>query len=413
MATIRAFRGYRPTPDLAARVAARPYDVLSSDEARVEAEGNPYSFLHVGKPEIDLPPSVDLYDSRVYQKARENLDRFIRDGILKQDPGPSLYLYAQTLDGHTQYGLVGCVSVAEYLNDTIKKHEHTRKDKEDDRTKHVSVTNAHSGPIFLTFRADEELDSITGEIRANRPDMDFLASDLIRHQLWVISNPGLIQRITEAFKEIPNLYVADGHHRSAAAARVGKELAAANPHHTGNEEYNFFLAVLFPHNQLRIMDYNRVVKDLNGMTVEQFLSKVSAEFAVEYAEEPVKPCQKGEFGAYINGEWYRLRAKPSLLATQDPVDRLDVSILQSHLLGPILGVDDPRTNKRIDFVGGIRGLEELQRRVDSGEMAIAFSMYPTSIEELLAIADAGRVMPPKSTWFEPKLRDGVVVHMVT
>ena len=398
---------------MAARVAARPYDVLSSDEARVEAEGNPYSFLHVGKPEIDLPPAVDLYDNRVYQKARENLDRFIRDGILKQDPVPSLYLYAQTLDGHAQYGLVGCVSVAEYLNDTIKKHEHTRKDKEVDRTKHVSVTNAHSGPIFLTYRADEELDSITGEIRANRPDMDFLASDLIRHQLWVISDPGLIQRITEAFKEIPNLYVADGHHRSAAAARVGKELAAANPHHTGDEEYNFFLAVLFPHNQLRIMDYNRMVRDLGGMTIEQLLSKVSTEFTVEYAEESVKPGQKGEFGVYVKEEWYRLRAKPSLLAIRDPVERLDVSILQNHLLGPILGVDDPRTNKRIDFVGGIRGLEELQRRVDSGEMAVAFSLYPTSIDELLAIADAGRVMPPKSTWFEPKLRDGVVVHMVT
>lgn len=413
MATIRPFRGFRPTPDMAARVAARPYDVLSSDEARAEAAGNPYSFLHVGKPEIDLPATVDLYDERVYRKAKENLDRLIRDGILKQDPVPSLYLYAQTMDGHTQYGLVGCASVTEYLDDTIKKHEHTRKDKEDDRTMHVKITNAHSGPVFLTYRADEELDSITSEIRADRPEMDFLADDLIRHQLWVISSPAVIQRITQAFQDIPNLYVADGHHRSAAAARVGKELAAANPRHTGDEEYNFFLAVFFPHNQLRIMDYNRVLKDLNGMTVEQFLQKVSADFSVEFAEEQVKPSQKGEYGVYLKGEWYRLRAKPPLLATQDPVERLDVSLLQNYLLAPVLGIDDPRTNKRIDFVGGIRGLEELERRVDSGEMAVAFSLYPTSIDELLAIADAGKVMPPKSTWFEPKLRDGVVVHMVS
>ncbi len=413
MAIIRPFRGYRPTPDLAARVAARPYDVLNSDEARVEAAGNPYSFLHVGKPEIDLPSATSLYDERVYLKGKENLDRFIHDGILKRDPVPSLYVYAQTMDGHTQYGLVGCVSVDEYVNDTIKKHELTRKDKEDDRTKHVKVTNAHSGPIFLTYRADEELNSITSEVCASRPDLDFLASDLIRHQLWVINTPDLITRITAAFRDIPNLYVADGHHRSAAAARVGRELAESNPHHTGNEEYNFFLAVLFPHDQLRILDYNRVVKDLNGMTIDQFLAALNDGFSVSRSDSPVKPSQKGDYGMYLKGQWYLLHAKPSLLASDDPVERLDVSILQNHLLSPVLGIDDPRTNKRVDFVGGIRGLEELEQRVDSGQMAVAFSLHPTSIDELLVIADAGKTMPPKSTWFEPKLRDGVVVHMVS
>ncbi|HTX99546.1 MAG TPA: DUF1015 family protein [Bacteroidota bacterium] len=413
MAIIRPFRGYRPTPDLAVRVAARPYDVLSSDEARAEAEGNPYSFLHVGKPEIDLPPATNIYDDRVYLKGKENLERFIHDGVLKRESVPSLYLYAQTMDGHTQYGIVGCVSVAEYLNNTIKKHELTRKDKEDDRTRHVKVTNAHSGPIFLTYRADEEVDSITADVRANKPDLDFLASDLIRHQLWVISNGDLVQRIVAAFRDIPTLYVADGHHRSAAAARVGKELAEANPRHTGNEEYNFFLAVLFPHNQLRILDYNRVVKDLHGMSIEQFLARLDADFSVSKADSPVKPAQKGDFGMYLRGQWYLLRARPSLTTSRDPVELLDVSILQAHLLSPLLGIDDPRTNKRIDFVGGIRGLEELEKRVDSGQMAVAFALHPTSIEELLAIADAGKIMPPKSTWFEPKLRDGVVVHMVS
>ena len=413
MATLRPFRGYRPRPDAVERVASRPYDVLSSDEARVEAEGNPYSFLHVGKPEIDLPIHVNHYDDQVYRKGKENLDRLIHDGVLRQDPTPSLYLYAQTMDGQTQYGIVGCVSVEEYLNDTIKKHELTRKDKEDDRTRHVRVTNAHSGPIFLTYRANAELDSITHEICAMRPQFDFLSPDLIRHQFWVVSDPHLIGRICTTFQTIPTLYVADGHHRSAAAARVGKELAEANPGHTGNEEYNFFLAVLFPHNQLRIMDYNRVVKDLNGMTAEEFLAKLNALFRVERVVNPEKPSVKGDYGMYLNGQWYLLRAKVELLNAQDPVDRLDVSFLQNRVLAPLLGIDDPRTNSRIDFVGGIRGLEDLEKRVDSGTMGVAFALHPTSIEELLAIADAGKIMPPKSTWFEPKLRDGVIVHMVT
>jgi uncharacterized protein (DUF1015 family) len=413
MATLRPFKGYRPLPEVAADVASKPYDVLNSDEARKEAAGKPLSFLHVGKPEIDLPADVHLYDERVYLKGKENLDRLIRDGVLREDATPCLYVYAQTMGSHTQYGIMGCASVEEYLNDTIKKHELTRKDKEDDRTKHVQVTNAHSGPIFLTYRAQPAIDAIVSRVSAGAPAYDFVAGDGIRHQLWVIGDDATIIAITNAFRTIPNLYVADGHHRSAAAARVGRDLAKANPHHRGNEEYNFFLAVLFPHNQLRIMDYNRVVKDLNGKSDTEFLAAITNSFEVTKAAGRLKPSRKGEFGMYIKGTWYVLHAKPSLLDTTDPVEGLDVSLLQKYLLSPVLGIDDPRTSKRIDFVGGIRGLEELEKRVNSGEMAVAFALHPTSIEELLAIADAGKIMPPKSTWFEPKLRDGVVVHMVS
>ena len=413
MATVRPFKGYRPLPEHAAQVAARPYDVLNSEEARAEAAGKPLSFLHVGKPEIDLPPGVHLYDERVYQKGKENLDRLVRDGILREDPSPCLYIYAQTMGTHTQYGIVGCASVEEYLNGTIKKHELTRKDKEDDRTKHVQVTNAHSGPIFLTYRAQPAIDALVARVSAGSPAYNFVADDGIRHQLWVIQDAATIAAITMAFRTIPNLYVADGHHRSAAAARVGRDLAKANPHHRGDEEYNFFLAVLFPHNQLRIMGYSRVVKDLNGKSAPEFLASIRKNFEVAQAAGRYTPTRKGAFAMYLKGIWYTLRAKPALLNIDDPVERLDVSILQKHLLSPVLGIDDPRTSKRIDFVGGIRGLEELEKRVDSGEMTVAFALYPTSIDELLAIADAEKIMPPKSTWFEPKLRDGVVVHMVS
>lgn len=412
MATVRSFKGFRPLPKYAADVAAKPYDVLNSEEARAEAGEKPLSFLHVGKPEIDLPPGTNLYDERVYQKGKENLQKLIADGILREDSSPSLYLYAQTMNNHTQYGLMGCVSVAEYLNDTIKKHELTRKDKEDDRTKHVKVTNAHTGPIFLTYRAQPAIDAMVDRVRSAPPINAFVAEDGIRHQLWVISEQKMIKEITEAFGRVKNLYVADGHHRSAAAARVGKELADANPNHRGDEEYNFFLAVLFPHNQLRIMDYNRVVKDLNRRTPEQYLEEVKKYFDVKAEQSQVRPAAKGELGMYLKGNWYRLNIKPELLKNPDPVERLDVSILQRHFLTPVLGIDDPRTNRRIDFVGGIRGLSELEKRVDSGDMAVAFALYPTSIDELLAIADGGKIMPPKSTWFEPKLRDGIVVHML-
>jgi uncharacterized protein (DUF1015 family) len=413
MATLRPFKGFRPLPEYASHVASRPYDVLSSEEARVEAAGNPLSFLHVGKPEIDLQPGTDLYDEKVYRKGKENLQRLIDQGILKEDDQPCFYLYARTMGDHTQYGIVGCASVQEYLNDTIKKHELTRKDKEDDRTKHVKVTNAHSGPIFLTYPSRREIDAIVDGIRKTPPVNNFGADDGLRHQLWVIKDRSTIDRIVREFGKVKNLYVADGHHRSAAAARVGSELARSNPHHKGNEEYNYFLAVIFPHNQLRIMDYNRVVKDLNGRSVEVFLTEVGRIFDAKESPSQFRPSKKGEYGMYLNGRWYRLTAPASMMSSSDPVERLDVSILQKYLLAPVLQVDDPRTNKRIDFVGGIRGLNELERRVDSGEVAVAFALFPTSIDELFAIADAGKTMPPKSTWFEPKLRDGMVVHFLS
>lgn len=413
MATLRPFQGFRPVPQYAKAVAARPYDVLNSDEARAEAAGNPISFLHVGKPEIDLPPGTNLYDPSVYRKGKENLQNLIAGGVLKKDDRPCLYLYAQTMDAHTQYGIVGCASVHEYLNNTIKKHETTRKDKEDDRTMHVKVTNAHTGPIFLTYRANAGIDRIVEAVRSTPPENDFVADDGIRHQLWVIADEAVIHSIVAAFAKIHCLYVADGHHRSAAAARVGKEHADANPHHTGNEEYNFFLAVLFPHNQLRIMDYNRLVRDLNGRTEADFLTEVKKYFLVSEAPADPRPHRKGEVGMYMNHRWFALTIKPEYLQNEDPVAKLDISILQSRFLAPVLGIDDPRTNKRIDFVGGIRGLMELQRRVDSGEMAVAFALFPTSMDELIAIADAGKIMPPKSTWFEPKLRDGMVVHFLS
>jgi uncharacterized protein (DUF1015 family) len=413
MATIRPFRGFRPKPEYAARVAAKPYDVLNSEEARAEAAGNPVSFLHVGKPEIDLPPDVPLYDERVYQKGKENLRKLIADGILTEDPSPCLYLYSQTMGDNTQYGLMCCASVSEYMNNTIRKHELTRKDKEDDRTKHVKVTNAHTGPIFLTYRASGAIDTIVEGIRSRKPEYDFTPPDGVRHRLWVIDDVRAIRSLVEEFARVSVLYVADGHHRSAAAARVGAELAIANPRHRGDEEYNFFLAVLFPHNQLRILDYNRTVRDLNGLQVEAFIAEIEKTFHVSEGPHPAWPAHKGEYGLYVGGKWYTLRAPGDLLAEPDPVERLDVSILQKEILGPILGIDDPRTSKRIDFVGGIRGLAELERRVNSGEMAAAFALFPTSIEELLTIADAGKIMPPKSTWFEPKLRDGVVVHFLT
>ncbi len=413
MATIRPFKGFRPKPEYAARVAAKPYDVLNSEEARAEAAGNPLSFLHVGKPEIDLPRDVPIYDERVYQKGKENLGKLIAEGILEEDPKPCLYLYSQTMGDHTQYGIMCCASVREYLNNTIKKHELTRKDKEDDRTKHVKVTNAHTGPIFLTYRARGPIDAIVEEIRRRKPGYDFVAPDGVRHRLWVIDDANTIGALVQEFARVSTLYVADGHHRSAAAARVGDERAKENPRHRGDEEYNFFLAVLFPHNQLRIMDYNRTVKDLNGLEAGEFLARIGETFSVTEGPHPAWPSQKGEYGMFLKGTWYTLRAPGDLLADPDPVERLDVSILQNQILGPVLGIDDPRTSKRIDFVGGIRGMQELERRVNSGEMAVAFALFPTSIEELLSIADAGKTMPPKSTWFEPKLRDGVVVHFLS
>lgn len=412
MATIRPFRAFRPRPELAAEVASPPYDVLSSDEARVLAQGHPLSFLHVGKPEIDLDPSVDVHDAAVYRKGKENLQQLIDERILVEDPEAYIYVYSQTMGTHTQYGLVGCASVDEYLNDTIKKHELTRKDKEEDRSNHVRVTNAHTGPIFLTYRDDSEIDAIVHAVSRRTPEIDFTSSDGIRHAVWTISEKKYRDAVVRCFKETPNLYVADGHHRSAAAAIVGSEKRKQNQKHTGKEEYNFFLAVFFPAKQLKILEYNRVVKDLHGLTPEQFVQKISTNFTCEPSGAFVKPTKKGEFGLYLNGAWYRLTASGKLLADTDPVNALDVSILQRHLLDPVLGIKDPRTDKRIDFVGGIRGIAELERRVNSGEMAAAFSLFPASVDELMNIADAGKMMPPKSTWFEPKLRDGLFIHFL-
>lgn len=412
MATVRPFKAFRPKPEFAGEVAAKPYDVLSSDEARQEVVGHPLSFLHVGKPEVDLDPAVDHYDPKVYAKGKENLQKLIDQKVLVEDSAPYLYVYAQTMEGRIQYGIVGCTSVAEYQNDTIKKHELTRKEKEEDRCNHVRVTNSHSGPIFLTYPDHPQIDAIVAKVTRAAPENDFEATDGIRHQSWVIRDAGTIQTLQQLFATVRNLYVADGHHRTAAAAIVGQERRRANPQHRGDEEYNFFLAVCFPASQLRILDYNRVVKDLNELSTDQFIDNVKKTFSLSKIQGRPRLSNKGEFGLYLGGSWYTFSAPASLLTNSDPVERLDVTILQQHLLDPILGIKDPRTDKRIDFVGGIRGMGELEKRVDSGEMELAISMFPTSIHELIAIADAGKIMPPKSTWFEPKLRDGLFVHFL-
>jgi uncharacterized protein (DUF1015 family) len=412
MAVFKPFKAYRPKPELAGEIAAKPYDVLNSEEAREEVIGHPLSFLHIGKPEIDLDPSVDIHDAQVYAKGKENLWNLINQGALVEDDKPYIYLYAQTMDGRTQYGFVGCASVEDYWNDTIKKHEKTRKDKEEDRCNHVRVTNSHSGPIFLTYRDIDVVQSVIDNIKVTTPDQDLVALDGIRHQVWVIRDENLNKSLEEIFAGVDYFYVADGHHRSAAASIVGRERAQANPNHNGSEEYNYFLAVLFPASHLYIMDYNRVVKDLNGLTEEEFFEKLNINFSFVESTKPVKPTQKGDFGLYMNGKWYTMSANPQLLQINDPVEKLDVAILQKYCLDAILGIDDPRTSKRVDFIGGIRGLAELERRVNNGEMKLAISMYPTSIDELMSIADAGQIMPPKSTWFEPKLRDGLFVHFL-
>ncbi len=412
MAIYRPFKAFRPKPEFAAEVAAKPYDVLNSEEAREEVKGLPLSFLHVGKPEIDLDPKVNLYDAAVYAKAKENLWNLINKGVLKEDPEPYFYVYAQTMNGRTQYGLVGCASVDDYWNDVIKKHEKTRKDKEEDRSNHVRVTNSHSGPIFLTYRDNEEINEMVKKVVAQKPENDFVALDGIRHQVWVIKMKECIDKIQAILAKVDNFYVADGHHRSAAAGIVGREHQKANPNHKGDEEYNFYLAVLFPASHLYIMDYNRVVKDLNGLTTKEFFEKIKSVFNIEESKGQVKPNKKGEVGLYIENKWYKLIFKDEYLKTDDPVEILDVAMLQKYVLDAILGIEDPRTSKRIDFVGGIRGLGELEKRVNSGEMKLAFALNPTSVDELINIADAGKIMPPKSTWFEPKLRDGLFIHFL-
>jgi len=412
MAIFRPFKAFRPVAEKAADIAAPPYDVVNSAEARDYVKGKPLSFLHIGKPEIDLDDNISPYDDKVYEQGKINLQKLIDDGFLVEDPEPYFYLYAQTMDGRTQYGFVGCASCEDYWNDVVKKHEHTRKVKEEDRCKHVRVTNAHSGPIFLTYRDDEPLQKLIETISNEAPDNDHVAEDGIRHRSWVIKDKESIDFIQNSFAGIDNLYVADGHHRSAAAAIVGRERKAANPDHDGSEEYNFFLAVVFPGSHLHIMDYNRVVKDLNGLDKSQFMAELEKKFTIEPSDKQLKPAKKGVIGLYIDGKWHKMTCKDKLLQNDDPVESLDVAILQREALAPVLAIEDPRTSERIDFVGGIRGLGELEKRVDSGEMAVAFAMFPTSVDELMSIADANKIMSPKSTWFEPKLRDGLFVHFL-
>jgi uncharacterized protein (DUF1015 family) len=403
---LHPFDALRPDPGLAAQVAAVPYDVVSRDEAAALAKGNPNSFLHVGRSDIDLPEDVDAHDPRIYSRAREALDAFVARGILVRDGSPALYLYRQVMNGKAQTGLVGCVHVEDYEKDVIRKHEKTRQDKEDDRTRHVLTLGAHAEPVFLTYRSRPEVETLTEPLLKTPPMYDFVAPDEVRHTVWRISNP---EHWIDAFRSVGNAYVADGHHRSASAWRAGQERAAANPGHTGEEEYNWFLAVLFPSDDLNILPYNRVVRDLNGKSPEKVLDELRQVGRLARADDP-RPAKPGTFCVYLARQWYRLELDSAGIDHDDPIGSLDVSLLQDRILAPVLGIGDPRTDKRIDFVGGVRGTDELERRVDSGDMAIAFSLYPTTIDQLIDVSDAGAIMPPKSTWFEPKLRSGLFVH---
>lgn len=404
---LNSFRAVRPHPDLAAKVAAVPYDVVNRAEAAELARGNPHSFLHVGRSDIDLPEEIDPYDPRIYRRARQALDELLAGGTLIQDPSPGLFLYRQVMNGRTQTGVVGCVHVDDYERDLIRKHEKTRQDKEDDRTRHVLTLNANAEPVFLTYRGRPEIDRLVDGIVSASPSLyDFTAPDGVRHTVWTVPDPSALAR---AFGGVPHSYVADGHHRSASAWRAGKELRTRNPSHRGDEEYNWFLAVLFPANQLRILPYNRVVRDLKGHAPSEVLERLGRLGKLTAARDAT-PDRSGVFCVYLDGRWHRLELDPAGLDLSDPIASLDVSLLQDRVLSPILGIGDPRTDKRIDFVGGIRGTAELERRVNSGEMAIAFSLYPTTLDQLMAVSDAGQVMPPKSTWFEPKLRSGLFVH---
>lgn len=411
MAKVKPFRGVRPPKELVTQVASRPYDVLNSEEARKESEGNEKSLYHIIKPEIDFEPGTDEHDPRVYDKAVENFKAFQQKGWLVQDDKEHYYIYAQTMNGRTQYGIVLAANVEDYMTGKIKKHELTRRDKEEDRMKHVRINNANIEPVFFAFPDNKVLDEIIKTVTKEKPEYDFVAEDGFGHHFWVISDEKMIKEITEEFAKIPYLYIADGHHRTAAAALVGNEKAKANPNHTGNEEYNYFLAVAFPASHLKIIDYNRVVKDLNGLTPSQFLDKVREHFDVEEkGTEIYAPAKLHNFSLYLDGKWYSLTAKAGTYNDNDPIGVLDVTISSDLILRDILGIQDLRSDKRIDFVGGIRGLGELKRRVDSGEMKMALSLYPVSMKQLMDIADSGNIMPPKTTWFEPKLRSGLVIH---
>jgi uncharacterized protein (DUF1015 family) len=410
MNLIQPFSALRPAPGRANDVVAPPYDVLSTDEARERASGRPWSFLHISKPEIDLPAGTDPYAPEVYAKAAENLRAMIEAGVLVRDPAPCYYAYRIVMGSHSQTGIVAAASVADYDTNRIRKHEFTRPDKEDDRVRQIDALDAQTGPVLLAYPDAPEVDAILAAASSDTPDSD-AELDGVRHTLWVIRDPAVQTRITAAFDAMPALYIADGHHRSASASRIAAARRAANPGHTGAEAYNFFLSVIFPAHEMRIMDYNRVITDLNGLSTEAFLDRVGAAFSIEAAAAAVKPERPGVFGMYLGGTWYRLSIRPELIPA-DPVNRLDVSLLQNNLIAPVLGISDPRRDKRIDFVGGIRGLTELEKRVNSGEMVLAFALHPTRMDELMAVADANEVMPPKSTWFEPKLADGLASHVL-
>lgn len=411
MAKVKPFRGLRPPKQFVEQVASKPYDVLSSEEARAEAEGNEKSLYHIIKPEIDFEPGTGEHEQKVYDKAVENFQKFQREGWLVQDEKEQYYLYAQTMDGRTQYGLVVGASVDDYLTGKIKKHELTRKEKEVDRMHHIEINNANIEPVFLSFPTNEVLERVIAQTAKTQPEYDFVSEDGIGHTLWCISDDAVINEITEAFAKIPYLYIADGHHRTAAAAHVGEEKAKADPNHTGKEEYNYLLAVCFPESHLKVMDYNRVVKDLNGLTDEEFLQKVGEKFVVEdKGTEIYRPAALHNFSLYLGGKWYSLTAKEGTYDDNDPIGVLDVKISSDYILRDILNIVDLRTDKRIDFVGGIRGLGELKDKVDSGEMKMALALYPVTMRQIIDIADSGNIMPPKATWFEPKLRSGLIIH---
>jgi len=406
MSLIRPFAGLRPVPERAEEVVAPPYDVLSSAEARDRANGKPWSFLHISRAEIDLPENTDPYDPAVYAKSAENLSRMLKEGILMRDSKDCYYVYRLIMNGHSQVGLVATVSVADYDTNRVRKHEYTRPVKEDDRVRQIKALNAQTGPVLLAYKSHPEVDAILEQATQTEPVVDVTADDGVRHSFWVIDDAATIQTLTRDFDAMEAIYIADGHHRSASASRVAKDMGS-----DGRQNCDYFLSVLYPHNQMNILDYNRVIKDLNGLTRDELLQRLDGKFDVKAESSAVSPGRAGEFGMYIEGQWYRLSIDPSLIP-DDPVASLDVSLLADNLIDPMLGISDPRTDMRIDFVGGIRGLGELERRVDSGEMAVAFSFFPTSMEDLMAVADANKVMPPKSTWFEPKLADGLVSHVL-
>lgn len=408
MADIRPFRALRPSSDRADQVASVPYDVVNTDEARTLATNNPLSFLHVSRPEIDLPDGIDIYSDKVYRQALENFEKLTRECPLETEQSPSIYLYRQIMGDHEQIGVVACCAIDEYDQDLIRKHERTRRDKEDDRTRHMLILRAQTGPVFLTYRASSDIDTMVMETTMANAIFDFTADDGIQHTVWRVPDP---VRFVQAFRGLPFLYIADGHHRAASAARARAELKEKSFGHTGDEEYNFFLAVMFPDSQLQILAYNRAVRDLNGMSTVEFLDAVRKRFDVAENGSPV-PAGRGEWSMYLEGRWYRLRLPAGVPAPQGSVDSLDVSILQDRLLDPILGIKDVRTDKRIDFIGGMRGTAELERLVNEGKAAVAFSLSPTTIDDLLRVSDAGEIMPPKSTWFEPKLRDGLLIHTI-